>query len=212
MNCQQAGNLFDAYLDGELSASLETELAAHRLQCAACRQELALLEVAGHVIAVDSDSETPLDEAFTERLLACIEPAAANAARIWYRRWWISGVTLAAAALAIACTVWLTRPAGRVAGARFENPQLLVDRPAESEQADFQQAADSLVQQVDSTWSSRADSAQSLLDFGQMTILQILDEFSIDQTEEPEEQFQPLPASFDELAPPPATESDIEDL
>ena len=54
LSCRDARNLFDAHLDGELSAALEMELNVHRVNCAACRHDLALLEVAGDVIATDS--------------------------------------------------------------------------------------------------------------------------------------------------------------
>ena len=73
MNCEQAKNLFDAYLDGELSPSLETEFGAHRISCGHCRHRLALMEVAGHVIRADSGGDVELPDDFTERLLACID-------------------------------------------------------------------------------------------------------------------------------------------
>ncbi len=66
MNCEQARNLFDAFLDQSLSGSLATEFGAHRLACNQCRRELALLEVAGHVIAADSEAPLIGDE-FTDR-------------------------------------------------------------------------------------------------------------------------------------------------
>ena len=46
ITCQHARHLFDSYLDGELSANLQTELHAHRLNCTSCQNELALLEAA----------------------------------------------------------------------------------------------------------------------------------------------------------------------
>ncbi|UCE60054.1 MAG: zf-HC2 domain-containing protein [Phycisphaerales bacterium] len=72
MRCEEARQLFDAYLDGELSKSLATELAAHRVRCPACRRALALLEVSGQIIASDREPVT-LDEDFSGRLLACVE-------------------------------------------------------------------------------------------------------------------------------------------
>ena len=81
MDCKQAQNLFDAFLNGELSGSMATEFGAHRLKCERCRRELALLEVAGHVIASDTDTPS-LDAEFTDRLLAC----AVKAQRPWYRQ------------------------------------------------------------------------------------------------------------------------------
>ena len=53
ITCQNARDLFDRHLDGELSASLQTELHAHCLQCLSCQNELAMLETCGDVIALD---------------------------------------------------------------------------------------------------------------------------------------------------------------
>ncbi len=114
MNCEQARTLFDAYLDGELSGSLAAELGAHKLRCASCRRELALLEVAGHVIA--SDTQTPLlSEEFTERLLAY----ATQRPRRWYQHRLVryGSPFLAAAAclgFVIGYAVWPTTPEQRV--------------------------------------------------------------------------------------------------
>ena len=36
ITCQNARQLFDRYLDGELTSSLHTELHAHRLNCSEC--------------------------------------------------------------------------------------------------------------------------------------------------------------------------------
>lgn len=97
MDCRQAQQLFDAYLDGELSPSLATELGAHRVQCASCRRALALLEVSGHIIRADHEEAAP-DDAFADRLLACMdEPNPALTHRMW--RIATLGGGLAAAAL-----------------------------------------------------------------------------------------------------------------
>jgi hypothetical protein len=117
MNCQQARNLFDAYLNGELSDGLATELAAHRLQCPACRHELALLEVAGHVMRSDPDEPTPPAD-FTRRLMACLE---APRPIPLYRRarvlWAVGSVMAAAACVAFVVTLH-SGPEERVKGAR----------------------------------------------------------------------------------------------
>jgi Putative zinc-finger len=72
MRCEEARQLFDAYLDGELSPSLATELGVHRVRCAECRRSFALLEVSGHIISSDRDPVTVPDD-FSERLLACVD-------------------------------------------------------------------------------------------------------------------------------------------
>jgi hypothetical protein len=119
MNCQQARNLFDAYLNGELSDGLATELAAHRLQCSACRHELALLEVAGHVMSADPDDPTPPAD-FTRRLMACLE---APRPVPLYRRAkliWAAGSVMAAAACIAFVVTLHSGPEERVKGARQE--------------------------------------------------------------------------------------------
>ncbi len=97
MRCEEARQYFDAYLDGELSPALATELGAHRLRCADCRRRLALLEVSGHIIAADRDP-VGLQDGFTHRLLACMEaPAVSAPSRV--QRWLYIGAPLAAAAV-----------------------------------------------------------------------------------------------------------------
>lgn len=115
MQCEQAHQLFDAYLDGELSADLAAELGAHRLRCAECRRALALLEVSGHIIAGDREP-VALGGHFSDRLLACMSSRRA----MWPRRL-RRGITLAAplAAAAVVAMGFLgffdTR-GGKVAG------------------------------------------------------------------------------------------------
>lgn len=221
MNCEQARNLFGAYLDGDLSPMLDAELAAHRLHCTHCRHELALMQVAGHVIAADTDAGRELDEGFTDRLLACIEPTIGPTTDHWRRPWWIGGASIAAAAaaaLAIAGMLWLRAPGAMVAGERIKNDARIAERDAKDSLVaetppgpGVDDAADSLVNQVESTWYTHAESAQSLIDFGQITIMQILDQFGVDEPAQPADTFEPLPDSLDELAP--SVEGDeIEDL
>ena len=114
MRCNQAQQLFDAYLDGELSPSLAAELGAHQLQCARCRQALALMEVTGHILASEP-GEASLSHDFANRLLACLRhPKARPLRRL--QRWVYLGVPLAAAAMiALAVTGVFDRQT-RVAG------------------------------------------------------------------------------------------------
>lgn len=203
MKCEQARNLFDAYLDGELSPSLETELGAHRLHCAECRHQLALMEVVGHVVAADGSGEPVLDDGFTDRLLACLDQGRSRSARPWFRRLRISlPILAAAAAIALVFTIQFRRPEPLVLGEKH------VNRVAPAE---LDAAADSLVRQVESTWTRRIDNAHNLIEFGEMTIMQVLDRLGIDEAVEPAEPFEILPDSFDELAPKVA-DDDIEDL
>jgi hypothetical protein len=68
MNCSEAEQLFDAYLDGQLTGSLRLELDAHRLRCRRCQQTLAMMEACEHVLT--ADRRVPeLAEDFTERVM-----------------------------------------------------------------------------------------------------------------------------------------------
>lgn len=102
MRCDQAQLLFDAYLDGELSPSLQRELGAHRVSCSECRRELALLEVAGQMIATD-DEPVGLQDGFTDRLMACVDEGHHRDTR--WRRMLYVGAPMAAAA--VVCLAFL---------------------------------------------------------------------------------------------------------
>lgn len=121
VDCRQAQQLFDAYLDGELSPSLETELGAHRVQCGDCRRALALLEVSGHIIRADHEDVTA-DSAFTDRLLACMDEPDHS---LTHRAWRVASIGggLAAAALVALAFLGLfdTRQRGKVAGVSEES-------------------------------------------------------------------------------------------
>jgi len=68
ITCQHVRQLFDRYLDGELSPSLQAELHAHQLTCSMCQTELAMLEACGDVVALDR-CEPKLSASFTNRVL-----------------------------------------------------------------------------------------------------------------------------------------------
>jgi len=204
MNCEQARNLFDAHLDGELSPAMETELGAHRLGCCDCRHELALMEVVGQVITVDELVEPGLDDAFTDRLLACLDRGQPLYGGLRIKGWKAVGSLLAAAAaIAITLTIWFSGPSPKVLGVKSVKP---------SEPAELDRATDSFVDHVQATWTQRADNAQNLLHFGEMTIMQILDRLGIDDTTDRTAPFKVMPDSFDELAPGESKPDDIEDL
>ncbi|HNQ22426.1 MAG TPA: zf-HC2 domain-containing protein [Phycisphaerae bacterium] len=119
MDCHQARQLFDAYLDGELSPALATELGAHRLRCPACRQALALLEVTSHVIASDQEASR-LGGDFEDRLLNCLDMPV----RRWrqLRRWmYVAGPLAAAAVIGLAFLGFFDHRQ-RVAGHKVEVP------------------------------------------------------------------------------------------
>ncbi len=97
INCKDAKHLFGRYLDGQLSASLQTELHAHRLQCNDCQNELALLEACGDVIALDRREPT-VSASFTDRVLLARRAQMKPVRRHWSRTLVIFGSPLAAAA------------------------------------------------------------------------------------------------------------------
>ncbi len=101
MRCEHAKELFDAYLDGDLSPTLTTELAAHRLHCAECRRSLALLEVSGHIVASDQEP-VELRGDFTDRLVACVKTQTSAWALYVRPGLYIGGPLVAAAVIALA--------------------------------------------------------------------------------------------------------------
>lgn len=186
MHCDHARQLFDAYLDGELSAGLATELGAHRLHCEQCRHELALMEVAGHIIASDPDASAISDD-FTERLLACVSPASAP----WKRRMGFVlyvGVPLAAAAVvALAFLGGFDPKAQRVAGQKDIATTMTVpengdDTPANGigasgtdESRRGNAAQTQRRQRIEENWEAMRQSGDSLQKNVELTILQLLE-------------------------------------
>jgi anti-sigma factor RsiW len=145
MHCEQVRQLFDAYVDGELSASQRTELGAHRLQCADCRRELALLEVSGHVLATDGmPEETSAD--FTDRLLACIDSPRRRWTQRIRRGLYIGGPMAAAAVVGLAFLGVFDRRESRVLGHKVERvaapPAALPDHAVETPFSDLTQPAE----------------------------------------------------------------------
>lgn len=115
MRCENARQLFDAYLDGELSGAMATEFAAHRVRCAACRRDLALLEVAGHVLATDPEAANAPVE-FTDRLLACMDARSRSLPHRVARWAYVAGPLAAAAVILLAFLGVFDRRDNRVAG------------------------------------------------------------------------------------------------
>ncbi len=97
ITCQDARQLFDRYLDGELSPALQTELHAHQLSCPMCQSELAMLEACGDVVALDR-CEPSLSESFTDRVLLARRSQLVPRPRRWGRMVLLVGSPMAAAA------------------------------------------------------------------------------------------------------------------
>ncbi|HSW46216.1 MAG TPA: zf-HC2 domain-containing protein [Phycisphaerae bacterium] len=110
ITCQHIRQLFDRYLDDELSPSLQAELHAHILNCTPCRNHLALLEACGDVIRLDRREPHP-GASFADGVLAARREQVAAAPRAaasgrWRRAgWYIGGPLAAAASIALILTV-----------------------------------------------------------------------------------------------------------
>jgi hypothetical protein len=103
IECRQANNLIDAYLNEELSASWTAELHAHVIACPRCSRKLALLDACGDVIATDRLGPVP-SEGFTDRVLAASRDLLSPGARARRRRpfsTWAAAGLAAAAVLAL---------------------------------------------------------------------------------------------------------------
>jgi hypothetical protein len=120
ITCQQARQLFDRYLDGDLSESLQAELYAHVLHCSPCQARLAVLETCGDVIRMDR-CESAVGPDFTDRVMAaCRDDLAKRSVTRRKRRlvrlparrvaWYGAGSLAAAASIALFLT--LATPAG----------------------------------------------------------------------------------------------------
>lgn len=180
MQCEQARQLFDAYLDGELSPSLATELGAHQVRCAECRQALALLEVSGHILRSDRDAVQPPED-FTDRLLACVD-----ASPRWHRSLlhglYIGGPLAAAAVIALAFLgVFDGKRASQVAGVKEIAPASYV-QPAPAKSGDaikpsplVDPAEQALGEFIDRTQNSMKDKGESVQRVLDLTVLQMLD-------------------------------------
>lgn len=227
MDCRQARQLFDAYLDGELSPTLATELGAHRVHCAACRRELALLEVTGHIIASDRD-EVLVEDDFTDRLLACMP--APRRHWLWQaRRRLYVAVPLAAAAVVALGFFGVFRGSSsdvRIAGMKVEADRELVDLLVEPPKAVAEPAApnpdaaqvrelDEMFRRMRESLSAKKQAGESVQHFFDLSILQLL---SIVDSVEPTSEDQ-AEGNTDEDAVPenayddvPADDGEIEDL
>lgn len=186
MRCEEAQELFHAYLDGELAPTLQTELAAHRVQCSECRRALALLEVSGHVIRSQPDTAS-VQEDFSDRLLACM----ASPRRRWLNRarWalYVGGPTAAAAVVGLALIGFFDKP-NLVAGRKTQvdvpaRETTLTDTAQDDLQTGQRVSSDERAEQALAEWlqntqrnvRDKRQDMQSLSKTLDLTILQWLD-------------------------------------
>ena len=199
MRCEQARQLFDAYLDGELSSALATELGAHRVRCPDCRRALALLEVSGQLITSDRD-EAHLRENFSTRLLACMETPKNR----WYERGryvvYYVGPLAAAAVIALAFVGVFDRSNGtKVQGVKVDNveapsarvvPESTITSLEADESAGAEHALDEFIDQTRKSMQNKRQSGESLQKALDLTIGQWLDILEqANDTSSPEDHF-----------------------
>ena len=191
LTCRDARSLFDAHLDGELSAAMRTELSAHRLSCATCRHELALLEVAGQVVASDEDVPE-LGDDFTSRLLACVaDPVEPR----WNRHRVVRlGLRfLAAAACILLVAGYFARPADQVAGVIQVNPDLPARPLQRAEAPDESSPEDRFQEQLERALTGWRRDASSLRKIYEFITPQIIEEMGLEPAEgihEPDHAFE----------------------
>lgn len=183
MNCEQAQQLFDAYLDGGLSPTLKTELGAHCVQCSDCRRAMALIQVSGHILKADRD-HVQLKEDFTDRLFACME-SRQNHWTVRFRRWMYIGGPMAAAAIILLAFMGLFDRRGetKVAGwvdvppvqESFDNLNHTLDENDSVSVDENERALREWADQVEERLQSKRDSGQKLQKKLNLTILQMLD-------------------------------------
>lgn len=184
MNCEQAQQLFDAYLDGELSPSLKTELGAHCVQCADCRRAMALTQVSGHILSADRDP-VELDVGFSDRLVACVD-SRTNHWTVRFRRWAYIGGPMAAAAVILLAFMGAFDRGGtsKVAGRVAEPPAIeIVFDELDIELSDSatisgdenEHALQGWLHQVETNLKQKRGSGEQLQESLNLTILQMLD-------------------------------------
>jgi len=224
MRCEEARQLFDAYLDGELSPSLATELGAHRVRCPDCRRALALLEVSGHIISSDREPVAVRHD-FSERLLLCMA--------VPYRGWlgkvrrglYIAGPLAAAAMITLAFLGFFDRSRdSKVAGLKVEPthieagviaPRVSAPAPSVQDREAAERAIDRWIGQMQMNKAAAGPTNDSSPKMLNLTILQILD--MLEEGNDGSARPQRLPGAdphepFGPPDEPPASDEDVEDL
>lgn len=217
MRCEQARQLFDAYLDGELSPALATEFGAHRLRCPECRRALALLEVTGHIITADHDPVCVAD-GFTDRLMACMDLRRTHWSGRLRRSLYIAAPLAAAAVVLLAFLGMFDSRGGGVVAGKAESraplphsdaPEIMNFRDFEEDDAGQSGATSGAEPPASGEGSdpyTRAlqewlDSGKSLKEGLNMTILQTID--ILEQAKKASPPTGPLPGA-NALTPPDA--------
>ena len=220
MRCEEARKLFDAYLDGELSPSLATELGVHRVRCAECRRSFALLEVSGHILSSDRDPVT-VPEDFSERLLACVDVREHGWAGKVRRSLYFVGPLAAAAVIAMAFLGFFDRSRdSRVAGVKVEPTHVEAGTPRPNAPSAYdreaaERAIDQWIGQMQTNRAAKTQTGESTLKPPDLTILQILEMLKDANEGGPELHRFPGADLNEPFGPPdehPADDEDVEDL
>jgi len=225
MRCEEARQLFDAYLDDELSPSLATELGAHRVRCAECRRSLALLEVSGHIISSDREPVT-VREDFSERLLACVDVLEHGWPAKIRRTLYVAGPLAAAAVIALAFLGFFDRGRdSRVAGVKVEPTHVEAGVTTSRADAPFpsvhdreaaERAIDLWISQMQTNRAAKALTGESTTTQpSDLTILQILEMLKDAKGDSPDLHHFPGADLNEPFGPPddrPIDEEDVEDL
>lgn len=225
MNCEQAQQLFDAYLDGELSAMLKTELGAHCVQCADCRRAMALIQVSGHILNADRDP-VELGAGFSDRLIACVD----SREKHWtvrFRRWaYVGGPMAAAAVILLAFMGTFDRGGTSQVAGRVDKPLIIGSAIDEIDESLIDSAFisgeenDPAIQgwfdQVETNLKNKRGSGEQLQESLNLTILQMID--ILDKADESVPSDSPRvdpnhkPASDKSKRPANRSDEDVEDL
>jgi hypothetical protein len=189
MRCEQARQLFDAYLDGELSTVMATELGAHRLKCASCRRELALLEVSGHIIRSDN-AEKNLPRDFTERLMECVQTPRQRRMAMVRKSLLVGGPLAAAAVIVLAFAGFFDgRGASKVAGVKEVNPHApaspaLSPQEGPTSDRELEDWLTNAKRNMDTARRS-GESLQNMLDSTLNDVLEVIEDGEAAETKEP---------------------------
>jgi predicted anti-sigma-YlaC factor YlaD len=222
MNCEQARQLFDAYLDGELSPALATELGAHRVQCADCRRAFALMEVSGHIIASDRDPALPRGD-LAHRLVACMESQPLRRRSGLRRALYVAGPLAAAAVVALAFLGVFDQREFKVASETIKMPRPVRERspqvPAPGSEQRVQTVDERLLQEwlerTQQNMAAQRERGQSLQEAFQLTVSQLLDLLEEARDGTVGEEHYPgaeVPAPVGPPETAPANDNDVEDL
>ncbi len=156
MNCNEAEQFFDAYLDDELSGSVRLEFDAHRLRCPVCQQKLAMMEACEHIVA--RDARLPLlSDDFTDRVMGAINNQRVIKLRS-RRRFVIAAATIMqAAAILVIALVWSSGDSNSTAGLANAGSQseFLTDVENALDKKDRVELLDLISQRADQVYAAR---------------------------------------------------------